>query len=179
MPYAVRVADLESQLRRLLLMLVVTILAALSMPSAQADQAPNFNFTDPVTQSASSIDDLAGRVVYLDFWASWCIPCRQSFPFMNEMHERYGDRGLVILAINVDSDRGAAREFLQRYPADFRVLYDPKAALPPAYDVMGMPTAFLIDHSGEIAATKTGFRLDEREETEQQLVELLQAAGQL
>lgn len=170
---------LEASLRRLVLMSIVTLLATLAMPDAKADAAPNFSFTDPVTQRATSIDGLAGQVVYLDFWASWCIPCRQSFPFMNELHERYGDKGLVILAVNLDAKRADADRFLAQFPADFRVLYDPNAALPPRYQVMGMPTAYLIDHRGNIAQTSVGFRLDERQQTEQKLVELLHAAGRL
>lgn len=170
---------LEASLRRLVLMFVVTVLAVLAMPKARADTAPNFNFTDPFTQQATSIDRLHGKVVYLDFWASWCVPCRQSFPFMNELQERYGDDGLVILAVNVDAKRSDADRFLTQYPADFRVLYDPHAALPPVYQVMGMPTAFLIDHRGNVAQTEVGFRLGERQQTEQKLVQLLQAAGHL
>lgn len=179
MPLFTMTDTLEASLRRLMLLAVVTVLAVLAMPSAQADSAPNFNFTDPVSQQATSIDQLQGKVVYLDFWASWCIPCRQSFPFMNELHERYGDSGLVILAVNVDAQRSDADRFLTQFPADFRVLYDPNAALPPIYQVMGMPTAFLIDHRGNIAQTEVGFRLDQRQQTEQKLVQLLQAAGRL
>ncbi|WP_157954401.1 TlpA family protein disulfide reductase [Saccharospirillum mangrovi] len=170
---------LEITLRRLLLVVSVTLLAIFSMPQAKADAAPNFNFTDPFTDQATSINGLSGRVVYLDFWASWCVPCRQSFPFMNELHDRYGDKGLVILAVNVDAKRADADRFLAQFPADFRVLYDPNAALPPVYQVMGMPTAYLIDHRGNIAETSVGFRLDERQQTEEKLVELLRAAGRL
>ncbi|MCH8552007.1 MAG: TlpA family protein disulfide reductase [Natronospirillum sp.] len=149
------------------------------MGSVQAEPAPDFSFIDPFTDESTSLGGLQGQVVYLDFWASWCIPCRQSFPFMNELHERYGDRGLTILAVNVDEQEADAERFLQQFPASFRILYDHDATLPPIYNVMGMPTAYLIDHNGQIEETKIGFRIDQRGEIEQRLREMLRSAGHL
>ncbi len=68
-----------------------------------------------------------GKVVVIDFWASWCAPCRQSFPWLNEMQAKYRDRGLVIIGVNVDRERAEADRFLQQTPADFQIVYDPDA----------------------------------------------------
>lgn len=142
-----------------------------------AQPAPNFSFTDPDTGRSHTLSDFRGEVVYLDFWASWCGPCRQSFPFMNELHARYKDQGLRILAVNVDETRADAQRFLDRFPADFQIIYDHQAALPPLYGVEGMPTAYYIDHRGQIQHEKIGFRLSDRAATEQRLIEMMQAAG--
>ncbi|MEX1058157.1 MAG: TlpA disulfide reductase family protein [Natronospirillum sp.] len=157
------------------LFLVVCLLAA----TASANPAPDFRFVDSFTGTETTLGSLKGDVIYLDFWASWCVPCRQSFPFLNELHGRYGERGLTILGVNVDEKRADADDFLRRIPADFRIIYDNGAALPPIYNVMGMPTAYLIDHRGRIVEQKIGFRLDSREATERKLVEMLREAGRL
>ena len=98
----------------------------------------------------------AGRVVYLDFWASWCGPCAQSFPWLNRMRAQYGDR-LNIVAVNVDSDSTAAKAFLQRHPAHFDVLYDPAGALAERYHIDGMPSSVIVDASGHVVHQHSGF----------------------
>ena len=104
---------------------------------------------------------LRGRVVYVDFWASWCAPCRRSFPWMNAMQARYAGEGLVVVGVNVDKRRVDAQRFLRDTPASFAVVYDAEGATPYAYDVRGMPSSYLIDRQGNIAAVEEGFH-DER-----------------
>jgi len=92
----------------------------------------------PAFGSASetfNLSDYQGKVVILDFWASWCVPCRRSFPWMNEMQNKYGDDGLVIVAVNLDSEVSDAEAFLERYPADFSIYYGRRA--PPGLQVGG------------------------------------------
>jgi cytochrome c biogenesis protein CcmG, thiol:disulfide interchange protein DsbE len=128
--------------------------------TAAGEEAPSFALPT-ATGEVISLPRLAGRVVYVDFWASWCTPCRRSFPWMNEMHERYAERGLAIVAINVDRKRTDADAFLARHPAKFAVLFDPAGASPAAYAVPGMPTSYLIDARGAVVLVESGFR-DER-----------------
>ena len=104
---------------------------------------------------------LRGRVVYVDFWASWCAPCRRSFPWMNAMQARYAGEGLVVVGVNVDKRRVDAQRFLRDTPASFAVVYDAEGATPSAYDVRGMPSSYLIDRRGNVAAVEEGFH-DER-----------------
>jgi thiol-disulfide isomerase/thioredoxin len=104
---------------------------------------------------------LRGRVVYVDFWASWCAPCRRSFPWMNAMQARYAGEGLAVVGVNVDKRRADAQRFLRDTPASFAVVYDAEGATPSAYDVRGMPSSYLIDRQGNIAAVEEGFH-DER-----------------
>ncbi len=117
-----------------------------------------------------------GQVVYLDFWASWCTPCKASFPFMNALHEEFGSKGLTILAVNVDEQKAAADRFLQQVPAKFRIAYDPKGVTPEQYAVKAMPTAVLIDRRGQIRHVHAGFRERDREALRAQVETLLREA---
>ena len=100
---------------------------------------------------------LRGLVVYLDFWASWCAPCRRSFPWMNGLLERHGGEGLVIVGVNVDKRRADADRFLRDVPASFSVVFDAQGVTPTAFDVKGMPSSYLIDRNGIVVAVEEGF----------------------
>ena len=84
---------------------------------------------------------LKGKLVYIDFWASWCVPCKQSFPWMNEMHAKYADRGLQVLAINVDAKTADAEKFLTQVPAKFQIAFDATGQTPKQFAVKGMPSS--------------------------------------
>ena len=118
-----------------------------------------------VDSNGRSVDlkNLRGKVVYVDFWASWCAPCRRSFPWMNAMHEKYSAKGLVVVGINVDKKRADADRFLAQVPAQFTVAYDPEGKTPTAYAIKGMPSSVLIDAQGRVIAAHAGFRDDDRE----------------
>jgi thiol-disulfide isomerase/thioredoxin len=113
-----------------------------------------------------------GKVVLVDFWASWCEPCRHSFPWLNEMQAKYGDR-LVVIGVNVDRERAAAEQFLKQVPARFDVIFDPSGELAAKYDVMGMPSSFVFDTAGTLVEQHIGFRQSLRAEREEQLRKLL------
>ena len=111
-------------------------------------------------RAADPAFDLAqyhGKVVYLDFWASWCKPCRQSFPWMNAMQQKYSADGLVIVAVNVDEQRADADKFLQEVPASFSIVYDTEGKLAEQYGLMGMPSSFLIGKDGAVIQKHQGF----------------------
>jgi thiol-disulfide isomerase/thioredoxin len=110
---------------------------------------------------------LKGKVAYVDFWASWCVPCRQSFPWMNAMHRQYGSAGLVVVAVNMDQRRADADAFLQKYPAEFTVRFDPAGQLAPQFKVRGMPTSALIGRDGKVLLVHEGFREKDKAALEQ------------
>jgi thiol-disulfide isomerase/thioredoxin len=115
----------------------------------------------PAPAAAGTPIDLAewkGKVVYLDFWASWCVPCRQSFPWMNTMHQRYARDGLVVVAVNMDQNRPDADAFLRQYPADFTVRFDPRGQLAQGFKLRGMPTSALLGRDGKVLLVHEGFR---------------------
>lgn len=102
----------------------------------------------------------AGKVIYLDFWASWCGPCAQAFPWLNRMQARYaGD--LVVVGVNVDTDAAAADAFLARHPAGFAILRDPAGALPERYRIEGMPSTVILDARGRVLHQHVGYHPDQ------------------
>ena len=114
-----------------------------------------------------------GNVVYLDFWASWCEPCRESFAWMNDIHEQYQGKKFKIIAVNLDTNKDDARVFLDQVPAKFDIAYDPDGTTAQAYKLKGMPTSFLIDSKGRIAAEKVGFKFSETKKLESKIRELV------
>jgi thiol-disulfide isomerase/thioredoxin len=127
--------------------------------------------------AAASLDlsDYHGKVVVLDFWASWCIPCRRSFPWMNEMQQKYADDGLVIIAVNLDKKTSEAEAFLQHYPAEFLIHFDHDRQLAREYAVEAMPSSFLIGRDGTIKDRHVGFKVAKTEEYEAAIVAELRA----
>jgi thiol-disulfide isomerase/thioredoxin len=111
----------------------------------------------PARAAGLNLSAYKGKVVYLDFWASWCTPCLRSFPWMNDLADSYKGRGLVVVAVNVDHNRNLADTFLQQHPADFHVVYDPGGSLADKFDVEAMPTSFLIGRDGKIHYVHAGF----------------------
>lgn len=143
-------------------------------PVAEASPAPMSQTALPSLEGGElSLDDLKGQVVLVDFWASWCGPCRESFPWMNSVQQRYGDDGLVIVGVNLDQESSAARAFLQQVPANFTIVFDSAARLPEAYGLMGMPSSYLLDRQGRIRATHTGFHSGRVDEYEANIAALL------
>jgi cytochrome c biogenesis protein CcmG/thiol:disulfide interchange protein DsbE len=116
---------------------------------------------------------LKGKVVYVDFWASWCEPCRQSFPWMSDMQREFAKEGLVVIAVNVDHERADAEQFLRKYVPEFKISYDPDGVVAERFHVKGMPTSFLIDRAGKIQSQHAGFRPKDRVPLEQQIRSLL------
>ena len=130
----------------------------------------------PVTGNAAdtlNLSDYRGKVVVLDFWASWCVPCRRSFPWMNEIQQKYADHGLVVIAVNLDNDASEAQIFLQQYPAEFTISYDHERQLVREYAVEAMPSSFLIDRYGSIIERHLGFKSGKTDEYEAAIVAAL------
>jgi thiol-disulfide isomerase/thioredoxin len=136
------------------------------------ETAPAFSLP-AASGAATTLAILRGSVVYVDFWASWCTPCRRSFPWMNALHARYAGQGLAIVAINVDKRREDAERFLRDTPAQFTVLYDAQGATPAAYDVREMPSSYLIDRNGTIVLAERGFHDPRRDAVEGRIRDLL------
>lgn len=119
------------------------------------------------------LPDVKGRLVLVDFWASWCAPCKESFPTMNDLQKRYGPRGLTIIAINVDENNSDMVDFLKKHHADFAVVRDAAQKLVDKVDISTMPASFLIDSSGKVRFTHSGFRGEETKKKYEQEIESL------
>lgn len=127
----------------------------------------------PRAGELSDLDALRGRVVYLDFWASWCVPCRQSFPWMQTIEATYEARGLSILAVNLDHDRADADSFLKQFHPAFPVRFDPEGRWAEQFKVRGMPTSVIIDRHGVVRFTHIGFRPEDASRNALQIEKLL------
>jgi len=154
----------------------VCIGLAASFASAADVGAPAPALTLPTAGGESvALDQLKGKVVYVDFWASWCGPCRKSFPWMTEMQKKYGPAGFTVVAVNVDKKRPDAERFLQATPAQFTVVYDPAGTTPAAWNVKAMPTSYVIDAKGNVAMVESGFKDENVPELESRIKTLVGA----
>jgi thiol-disulfide isomerase/thioredoxin len=111
------------------------------------ESAPVLSLAGSTAQQAVPV---AGKLTYVDFWASWCGPCRKSFPWMNEMQRKYAAQGLAIVGVNLDQERSDADAFLQKTPAEFPIAFDPSGDAPTRYGVKGMPTSVLVGADGKV-----------------------------
>ena len=114
-------------------------------------------------------------IVLVDFWASWCGPCKQSFPFMNELQSRFGADGFEVVAVNLDAKRGDADQFLAEVPARFTLAFDAKGESARRFEVRSMPSSLLIGRDGRIVVAHKGFKADDRKELEERVAQLVAA----
>ena len=114
-----------------------------------------------------------GKVVYLDFWASWCKPCRESFPWMNELLVKYPAENFTVITINLDAETAAMHRFLDKVPANFDIYHDPSGRLAEQFQIEGMPTSYLISPTGEVVKKHIGFYSKHIERYEREIEELL------
>lgn len=119
------------------------------------------------------LDSLRGRVVYVDFWASWCDPCRKSFPWLQAMQAKYDSVGLTVVGVNLDKDHALSEAFLRQHPASFRIAYDPAGKVAEAYKIKVMPSSVLIGRDGTVIAMHTGFDAKQADAVEARIREAL------
>jgi len=136
--------------------------------SVQACALKHFASDQPMitTESQQSL-------LYLDFWASWCAPCAQSFPFLNQLHHRYHQQGLHIIAINMDENIKDAQQFLTHFPVDFTLAQDPDQQCAKQLGLKAMPSSYLIDRQGVVRYIHIGFRESQEDSIQRQVIELL------
>ncbi len=115
-----------------------------------------------------------GKVVYLDFWASWCVPCRRSFSWMNKMQQQYHEQGFAVISVNLDADESLAKAFLISNVAKFPVIYDAKGHIAKHFKIKAMPSSMLIDRTGKIRQNHSGFFTHKVKRYEAEIVSLLQ-----
>ena len=131
---------------------LVAVFVAVAWPAAATDgspPAPAFTLTSRAGKPVS-LADLKGQVVMINFWASWCGPCRQEFPALDEMYKKYKPMGFEMVGINVESEKSDAEKFLGATPVSFPILFDPDNKVSGTYGVSAMPTTFLVDRQGRL-----------------------------
>ena len=108
-------------------------------------------------QLEGSVPDLKGKVALVDFWASWCGPCKKSFPVLKELHEKFAARGALVVAVSLDEDKKDMDGYLKKNPVPFIVLRDPKSKLAEKLGVEAMPSSFIVGADGRIRSMHLGF----------------------
>ena len=133
----------------------------LATAATLSDATPAPEFTLPLVANGEgdiSLLKLRGSVVYVDFWASWCGPCRLSLPALDTLYREFGDQGFAVTAVSVDVVEEDALDFLTRYPVSYPVAIDKTGAVPRSYSVNGMPSGYLIDKAGRVRSVHVGFK---------------------
>ena len=138
---------------------------------AAFNQAPPIKL--PGVDGTVNLEDFRGKVVYLDFWASWCIPCKKSFPWMNKIKEKYKEKGFEIIAVNLDKNKASADAFLKGMEVQFILAFDQNGDSAAEYQLSGMPSSYLIGRDGKVYASHIGFRDKDKDDLEQVIVNLL------
>ena len=163
--------------RRVLILVVLLCTASLLMGGSPAEnQLPDAVPTDTAPAPLLDLRRWEGKVVLVDFWASWCVPCQESFPWMAAMQEKYAARGLVIVAVNLDQERAAADRFLGADPHDFEYIFDPEGRLAEAHALEVMPTSILFDRAGRAVFRHSGFHIEKAAEYESHIVAALEGS---
>jgi thiol-disulfide isomerase/thioredoxin len=133
----------------------------------------NVNANDSLHEFEQAMEQHKGKIVYVDFWASWCVPCRKSFPWMNTMQAKHQDQGLVVLSINLDAQAPLAEKFLLENPANFVIIYDKKGVLAKKFQLKGMPSSYLFDRQGKLISAHNGFNAKKQKKYEHEITKAL------
>jgi peroxiredoxin len=159
----------------LIALVALVALVALASPSlSAAAQTPAPDVSLQTAEGAPiRLSAYHGKVLLVDFWASWCVPCKTSFPALDALYRELQPRGLEVLAVNLDEQRKHADAFLAAHPHRLPVLFDPKGEAPLAFGVKGMPASYVIDRSGTIRFTHMGYSGDVDASYRQEVAQLL------
>jgi thiol-disulfide isomerase/thioredoxin len=156
---------------------ILAIISSLSCLTAHAttvgQPAPSFTLPSLQQDKPTNFKQFAGKVVYLDFWASWCVPCRTSFPLLNKLYEKLKTQGFEVVAVNLDEDKAKADKFVEEFKVNFTVLRDAKGESADQYVVESMPTSFIIDQHGVVQQIHHGFTSTDIDDLETKITALL------
>ena len=149
------------QSKNIITLIALVFSLLLSMSSAQAAElnkpAPDFTLKS-IGGKNLKLSEYVGNVVFLNFWASWCAPCREEMPLLDALHQKYEDLGFVVLGVNVEEQTDLARSYISRRPVKFPILLDPQNQVSKAYNVIAMPTSVVIDRSGNMRYLHQGYK---------------------
>ncbi|HET9653201.1 MAG TPA: TlpA disulfide reductase family protein [Usitatibacter sp.] len=160
-------------MRRLFALLLIALAPAVHALDAgnpvPSVSAPRLGQSGPPVSLAT----LKGQVVYVDFWASWCVPCRLSMPTLDALYRKHAGRGFTVVGFNKDVEPEDAQRFLQRVPVSFPLAQDLKDAAARAFDVKAMPSGYLVDRRGVVRKIHRGFTSETAAALEHEIEELL------
>jgi peroxiredoxin len=159
-------------LRGLLLGGLLSLICGAVVAAPVSQLAPDFTLKSTSGENIK-LSELRGNVVMINFWASWCGPCRQEMPLLQQLYERYQDLGFTLLGINVDEDSVVADKILKEISVSFPVLYDSRNKVSKRYQVKAMPSTFVIDRDGKVRYLHQGYKSGYEASYQQQIRTLL------
>jgi cytochrome c biogenesis protein CcmG, thiol:disulfide interchange protein DsbE len=169
---------LEGMLRNVVLLALGVLLGSVFVEPASAigtgTMAPEIGLKD-LSGRGVSLGALKGKVVLVDFWASWCAPCREELPVLETLYKKYRGKGFEVVAVNQDQSADNVRKFLSATPLSFSVVHDRGGSVASRYAPAKMPSSFILDRKGIVRHVHAGFRASERTSLEKQIAALLDA----
>jgi len=141
---------------------MVISVAGIGLADAAKKPAPNFTLKS-LSGKNLKLSEMTGNVVLINFWASWCGPCREEMPLLNALHKKYEPLGFTVLGVNVEEQTDKARGFLNDFPVDFPVLLDKKNEVSKMYNVVAMPTTVVVDREGNMRFIHKGYKRGDEE----------------
>jgi thiol-disulfide isomerase/thioredoxin len=153
---------------------LLLLAAAPAVALEEGDKAPSFSARGLLGGDNVTLAAYRGKVVYLDFWASWCGPCAKALPELDKLRREFPEGSFQVLAINVDRDQDKAKKFLSQHPVGYPSAADPEGQLPKTFEIETMPTSFLIDANGVIRYVHRGFRAGDIDEIRERIRQLLE-----
>jgi peroxiredoxin len=158
---------------RTMLGMAASLLLAMTVDAGElSGPAPNFSLMSRSGEQVS-LEDFKGQVVMINFWATWCGPCRREMPHLEALHQRYSSLGFTLLGINVEDDTRGVEKFLRETPVSFEVLYDPTNKVSALYDVIAMPSTVMVDREGNLRFMHHGYQAGFEHEYQAQIRALL------
>lgn len=142
------------------------LVAMLPLSAAAEDSVPRLD-----------LSEYRGKVVVVDFWASWCAPCRRSIPWLNAMQRKYADEGLVVIGVNEDKTAAEAETFLKDVPAGFRIVLDLEGEIARDYELIAMPSTYVFDRDGQLVTRHLGFKVAKQQDYEALLRSVLEGSA--
>jgi len=153
-------------------LLILSVLFAPLQAATLDKPAPDFTLKS-LSGKNIKLSEQAGNVVMLNFWASWCGPCRKEMPLLNALHKKYEKLGFVILGVNVEQELKLAKSFLADTPVDFPILFDVSNKVSKAYDVIAMPTTVMIDRNGKMRYLHQGYKAGDEKKYKKMVKKLI------
>jgi peroxiredoxin len=159
-------------IKKAIVLVSVALASAIAAAAPVSGPAPSFELKAR-TGEAVSLADLRGEVVMINFWATWCGPCRQEMPHLEALYQRYGSLGFTLLGVNVEDDPKGAEAWLAETPVSFPILFDSENEVTKLYDVVAMPSTVLVDRSGNMRYIHHGYKPGYENEYQNQIRALI------
>ncbi len=164
--------NLYNLILRSLIASCITLMSLYSVADTISGAAHDFTLKANTGKNLR-LSEYRGEVVMLNFWASWCGPCRQEMPELDKLYQRYQAAGFTVLGVNVETDTKAANKLLKKIPVNFPILYDTESTASKLFDVDAMPTTLLIDRDGQLRYIHRGYKPGYENQYRQQIKELI------